>query len=51
MSVRDGRNWLIHTLYVRHEFKECLEVIEGELQEYHGLCEYPIYVKGMIRVE
>ncbi len=44
--AHDKRNWQIHLLYVRHEFDECLSVIEAQLKE-NKFCEYPIYVKGM----
>ena len=43
--VHDKRNWQIHVLYVRHQFDECLSVIEAQLKE-NKFCEYPIYVKG-----
>ena len=43
--AHEKRNWQIHLLYVRHEFDECLALIEAQLKE-NKLCEYPIYVKG-----
>jgi len=46
--TREKRNWLIHLLYVRQEYKECLKIIEEQLRECNGLCEYPIYIKGLI---
>ena len=42
------KNWLIHQAYISGNFRECLQLIEDELREYHGLCEYPIYVKALI---
>lgn len=48
-TVRIRRNWLIHALYIRGEFAECLKVIEAALSECKGLCEYPLYVKALIR--
>ncbi len=46
LVLREKRNWLIHMLYVRHEMDECLALIEEQLKECSGLCEYAIYVKG-----
>jgi Bardet-Biedl syndrome 4 protein len=46
-TTREKRNWLIHQLYVRQEFDECLDVIEQALLENRAQCEYPIYVKGL----
>jgi hypothetical protein len=45
-----SRNWLIHRLYLRQEYKECLKLIEEILKAQQGLCEYPIYVKGLFSV-
>jgi Bardet-Biedl syndrome 4 protein len=47
--LREKSNWLIHDLYVRQEFDECLAIIESQLEEANGLCEYPIYVKALIK--
>mmetsp|Transcript_40200 Transcript_40200/g.52928 ORF Transcript_40200/g.52928 Transcript_40200/m.52928 type:complete len:430 (+) Transcript_40200:133-1422(+) len=46
--TREKRNWFIHLLYTRQEYKECLRVIEEQLRDCNGLCEYPIYIKGLI---
>lgn len=48
-TEREKRNWLIHMLYVRHEFIECLKVIEEALEECRGQAEYALYVKALIR--
>ncbi|KAF4692630.1 hypothetical protein FOZ60_012929 [Perkinsus olseni] len=45
---RDSRNWYINTLYVRHEFDECLEFIEECLTESKGLNQYALYYKALI---
>ena len=42
-AVREKKNWLINMLYVRQEFKECMEVVEEQLRESNGMCEYAIY--------
>lgn len=48
-TQRIKRNWLIHQLYIRGEFSECLNIIEIQLQETKGQSEYPIYIKALIR--
>jgi len=48
-QTREKKNWLLNLLYVRQEFKECLEVVEEQLRESNGMCEYAIYVKALIR--
>jgi Bardet-Biedl syndrome 4 protein len=48
-AARDKKNWLIHALYVRGETAECLRLIEDQLRAFSALCEYPLYVKGLIR--
>ncbi|KAF4669877.1 hypothetical protein FOZ61_002780 [Perkinsus olseni] len=45
---RDSRNWYINTLYVRHEFDDCLEFIEECLTESKGLNQYALYYKALI---
>jgi hypothetical protein len=47
-TLRERQNWLIHQLYIRGEQKECLKVIEEQLKCCNGLCEYPIFVKGIL---
>ena len=44
----DRRNWQIHLLFCRNEHKECLRIIEEQLKECAGMCEYAIYVKALI---
>jgi len=46
---RESINAHIHNLYVRQDFDECLKVIEDAVDKYEGLCEYPIYVKALIK--
>uniref|UniRef100_A0A7S0X8Q1 Bardet-Biedl syndrome 4 protein n=2 Tax=Mantoniella antarctica TaxID=81844 RepID=A0A7S0X8Q1_9CHLO len=47
--ARERRNYQIHLLYVRQDFKDCLVLIETVLAEFNGMCEYPIYVKALIK--
>eukprot|EP01052_Picozoa_sp_SAG31_P040655 SAG31_NODE_5941_length_2247_cov_1.585661_1_plen_75_part_00 len=48
-TLRERRNWHIHLLYIRHDFKDCLKLIEQQLQECSGMCEYAVYTKALIR--
>jgi len=48
-SIREKRNWLIHLLYTRQEFHECLLLIEEQLTESKGMGEYAIFVKALIK--
>ena len=48
----ERRNWLIHQFYVKKDFEKCKAVIKARLEESSGLCEYALYVQGLIsRVE
>lgn len=44
----ERRNWLIHLHYVRKEFDICKTLIQEQLDETHGMCEYALYIKGLI---
>lgn len=48
-TIRERRNWLIHLLYVRQEYDECLKVCDETLRTCNGLAEYALYVKALIR--
>ena len=48
-SIRERRNWLIHLLYVRQEYAECMSLVEEQLREAGGLCEYALYVKALMK--
>jgi hypothetical protein len=47
-TSREKRNWQIHLLYIRQDYKECLRVIDQQLQECHGESEYALYAKALI---
>eukprot|EP00754_Rhynchopus_humris_P043405 Rhum_TRINITY_DN3208_c0_g2::Rhum_TRINITY_DN3208_c0_g2_i1::g.10014::m.10014/K16531/BBS4; Bardet-Biedl syndrome 4 protein len=49
VMLREQRNWLIHMRYVRQDFYECLILIEDQLHDSKGLCEYALYVKALIK--
>ncbi|CAG5120731.1 unnamed protein product [Candidula unifasciata] len=44
----ERRNWLIHLHYVRKEFDTCKALIQEQLSEAGGMCEYAVYVQGLI---
>jgi len=48
-QVREKTNWLIHMLYIRQDYDQCLEKIEEALKGCNGMAEYPIYVKALIK--
>lgn len=48
-ALRSFCTQVIHQLYVRQDFIECLNQIEAVLKETKGQSEYPIYVKALIK--
>ena len=46
--LRERKNWLINLLYLRQEYEQCKEIVEQQLRECHGMCEFAIYVKALI---
>lgn len=46
---RDRRNWYLYQLFVRQEYVACLSVIETQLRESGGACEYALYLKGLLK--
>ena len=47
-TIRERRNWLIHSLLVRHEHDEALKLIDEALRACGGLCEYALTAKSVI---
>ncbi|RHW69632.1 Bardet-Biedl syndrome 4 protein [Trypanosoma brucei equiperdum] len=47
-KIRERRNWLIYELYVRQEYSQCCAVIDAQLAECNGTCEYALFVKGLL---
>ncbi|CAM9235247.1 unnamed protein product, partial [Choristocarpus tenellus] len=45
----EGHNWRIYSEFIRKNHDKCLQIIEGRLRECNGQCEYPIYVKALIK--
>ena len=48
-TSREKRNWLIHLLYIRQDYKECMKAVEEQLTECNGQSEYALYVKALIK--
>mmetsp|Transcript_29413 Transcript_29413/g.79061 ORF Transcript_29413/g.79061 Transcript_29413/m.79061 type:complete len:409 (+) Transcript_29413:107-1333(+) len=48
-KAREHNNWLIHMHYVQQDYDECLKLIEEELKLHNGLCEFPIYIKALLK--
>mmetsp|Transcript_19620 Transcript_19620/g.66758 ORF Transcript_19620/g.66758 Transcript_19620/m.66758 type:complete len:407 (+) Transcript_19620:25-1245(+) len=46
---RERLNHHIHSLYVRQDFEDCLTQIEVALEQCDNACEYPLYVKALIK--
>uniref|UniRef100_A0ABM0MBG2 Bardet-Biedl syndrome 4 protein-like n=1 Tax=Saccoglossus kowalevskii TaxID=10224 RepID=A0ABM0MBG2_SACKO len=49
LPIFERRNWLIHLHYVRKEFNTCKSLIKEQLEETQGMCEYAVYVQGLIK--
>eukprot|EP00761_Pharyngomonas_kirbyi_P009489 gb/GECH01009505.1/.p1 GENE.gb/GECH01009505.1/~~gb/GECH01009505.1/.p1 ORF type:complete len:424 (+),score=102.03 gb/GECH01009505.1/:1-1272(+) len=45
----EKKNWLIHLLYTQQRYDECLSVLEKQLKDSQGLCEYALFIKGLIQ--
>eukprot|EP01116_Phalansterium_solitarium_P011700 TRINITY_DN2746_c0_g1_i5.p1 TRINITY_DN2746_c0_g1~~TRINITY_DN2746_c0_g1_i5.p1 ORF type:complete len:532 (-),score=230.39 TRINITY_DN2746_c0_g1_i5:973-2568(-) len=48
-GARERRNWQLHTLYVQRRFEACQRLIDLMLADANGLCEYALYVNGLIK--
>jgi Bardet-Biedl syndrome 4 protein len=49
IAVHERKNWLIHLHYIRKDFETCKVLIGELLEETEGMCEYAIYVLGLIK--
>ena len=43
-------NSIIHTMYIRREYDQCIKLIHSALAESNNQCEYALYVKGIIKL-
>ena len=48
-TSRERSNWMIHSYFVRNEHDSALQLIDEQLRACSGMCEYALYVKGLIR--
>lgn len=53
LNKREKANWLVHILFIRQEYSECLKLVEEMLLELQGrdsnqISEYALYVKALI---
>lgn len=48
LPIIERRNWLIHLHYVHKNFDKCKDVIEQQLAESGGMCEYALFAKGTV---
>lgn len=52
LPTLERRNWLIHLHYVRKEYDICKTLIKEQLDETQGMCEYALFIQGLIlRIE
>jgi hypothetical protein len=49
LPILEGLNWLIHLNYVKKDYKTCKELIRDQLTATNGLCEYALYVQGIVK--
>lgn len=46
LPVIERRNWLIHLHYIQKDYDRCKAIINEQLAETGGMCEYAVYAKG-----
>lgn len=46
LPIIERRNWLIHLHYVKKDYDRCKSIIDEQLAESGGMCEYAVYAKG-----
>ena len=46
LPIIERRNWLIHLHYIQKDFDRCIAIIDQQLAETGGMCEYAVYAKG-----
>ena len=46
LPIIERRNWLIHLHYVQKDYDRCKVIIDEQLAESGGMCEYAVYAKG-----
>jgi len=48
INAKDRQNWLVHILFLRQDFSECLKLIDTILDDSDGRSEYAMYLKALI---
>ena len=48
INAKEKVNWLIHVLFLRQEYDECLKIIDDQLEDSNGKSEYALYAKALI---
>ena len=48
INLKEKFNWLIHILFLRQEYDQCIKIIEEMLHETKGRSEYALYAKALI---
>jgi Bardet-Biedl syndrome 4 protein len=48
INLKEKFNWLIHVLFLRQEYDQCVKIIEEMLHESKGRSEYALYAKALI---
>ena len=51
LPIYERRNWLIHLHYIRKDYETCKVLITEQLAESNGMCEYAVYVQGMLLMQ
>ncbi|XP_028391748.1 Bardet-Biedl syndrome 4 protein-like [Dendronephthya gigantea] len=46
--IYERRNWLIHLHYVRKDIENCKALIDEQLNESQGICEYALYIQALL---
>lgn len=44
----ESKNWLIYSYFVRKDFDTCRRLIAQQLTETQGMCEYALYIQGLM---
>ena len=52
VGALEKKNWLVHILFLRQEYKECLNMIETQTKNSVEKSEFLLFMKGLIyRIE
>jgi len=52
LNTIERKNWMIHVLFMRQEYKECLKMLDAILKSTEEKSEFLFFMKGLIyRIE